>query len=537
MRRLQFLLLATAQLTGARQAGFSIHDDLVAYPQYEVVFSESFISQKEADALLSRANPHPTYAAEFSSQSDLAQQVQEAEADKGPKSNHVQETYELMHMAPSTYLCSIPILEPAGPENKTANDLAKQEEARELARASAAGWNLINELDGTCLYYMSGWWSYRFCYNREILQFHALPLMPNGEPPLRDPNTLEFVLGRGPKDADEPAGHGSTNEKAAAATTTDLQVKGDQRYLVQRLDRGTICDLTGRERTIEIQYHCMPGLKSDRIGWIKEVTTCAYLMVVNTPRLCNDVAFLPPKQTSANPISCRLILDTSDPEASAAWHRRKTLEAEAAMVRGERRGGGGGGDARFAENARPDLDAASFRQQEEPVTVGGVLVGGRKVLSEADEEGKPPAVLKPPHNFLPNKAQAGKPKAPAAAVAPAAADEAEAYETETIASRKHKAEGGELWILSDEELEELELNPETVEDMRQEIEKLAGDKGWKLEVVEAPGEARELRGYVDDDEDDAKAKARAKAKAAGQKGPDADEEDGVGSEEQFYGDW
>jgi len=33
---------------------------------------------------------------------------------------------------------------------------------------------------------------------------------------------------------------------------------------------------------------------------------------------------------------------------------------------------------------------------------------------------------------------------------------------------------------------------------------MAGDKGWKLEVVDAPGEVREIRGVVDgdDDEDD-----------------------------------
>ncbi|KAM0335095.1 hypothetical protein ACHAQA_000130 [Verticillium albo-atrum] len=528
MRRLQLALLATAQLAGARQTGFSIHDDLVAYPQYEVIFSETFISQQEADALLSRGNPHSTYSADFSSQSDLSQNVQEATNDKDSTTDDVQETYELMHLAPSKYLCSIPILEPATPENKTANDLAKQEEARELARASAAGWDLINELDGSCLYYMSGWWSYSFCYNRQIVQFHALPMTPNGKPPVRDPNTLDFVLGRGPKSSDLPPGHTSSSEQAVS---TELQIKGDQRYLVQRLDGGTICDLTNRERTIEIQYHCMPGLKSDRIGWIKEVTTCAYLMVVNTPRLCNDVAFLPPKQTSANPISCRLILDTNDPAAKAAWHERKTLEAETAMIKGDK---AREGDPRFAENARPNLDSDSFHKHE-AINVGGVVVGGRKVLGEADEEGKPPAILKPPRNFLPNKAQAGKPR-------PAADEEAPPpYETVTIASRKHKADGGEFWILTDEELDELDLEPEVVEEMRQEIEKLAGDKGWKLEVVEAPGDQRELRGYVDDDEDDAKAKARAAGKEApeAEAGAEAEREpqDGEGSEEQFYGDW
>lgn len=33
MRRLNFILLASLQLCRARQPGFSIHDDMLAYPQ------------------------------------------------------------------------------------------------------------------------------------------------------------------------------------------------------------------------------------------------------------------------------------------------------------------------------------------------------------------------------------------------------------------------------------------------------------------------------------------------------------------------
>ena len=37
---------------------------------------------------------------------------------------------------------------------------------------------------------------------------------------------------------------------------------------------------------------------------IKEVSTCSYLVVIHTPRLCNDVAFQPPQENKPNPISC-----------------------------------------------------------------------------------------------------------------------------------------------------------------------------------------------------------------------------------------
>jgi protein OS-9 len=200
-----------------------------------------------------------------------------------------------MNMPPHRYLCAIPVIEPPSPENQTATELAKAEEARELGRAAASGWNLLSQLEDTCLYFMSGWWSYRFCNNREIVQFHALPSTPMGKPPQRDPHAAEYVLGQAslPETSEThttSSSSGTDDEKPPA----ELQVKGDQRYLVQKLEGGTICDLTGRARTIEVQYHCVPGMQNDRIGWIKEVTICAYVMVVNTPRLCDDVAFLPP---------------------------------------------------------------------------------------------------------------------------------------------------------------------------------------------------------------------------------------------------
>ncbi|UZP40038.1 hypothetical protein NXS19_007854 [Fusarium pseudograminearum] len=148
-----------------------------------------------------------------------------------------------MKMPPNEYLCSIPILQSPEAENKTANELAKAEEARELTRATASGWELLSELEDSCLYFMSGWWSYSFCNNREIVQFHALPSIPNGQPPKRDPHTMEFTLGRVPA-VPASAAHQAKMKGQEAPPPAELQVKGDQRYLVQRLEGGTICDLT-----------------------------------------------------------------------------------------------------------------------------------------------------------------------------------------------------------------------------------------------------------------------------------------------------
>ena len=364
-----------------------------------------------------------------------------------------------MKLPPHQYLCSIPVLQPPAPENKTANDLAKAEEARELSRATSNGWELLHSLEDTCLYFMSGWWSYSFCNNHEIVQFHSLPSVPSGQPPKRDPNTAEFVLGRTP--TIPPSANYQARQEGGQVLPAELQVKGDQRYLVQRLEGGTICDLTGRDRTIEVQYHCVPGMKGDRIGWIKEVTICAYLMVVNTPRLCDDVAFLPPQETRANPIDCRLISDgnATPPLFDQAQTPKEPIQEQHADANG----------------GEP--------QQEEGVTIGGVVVGARHVLSGADEVGKPPAKLSPPQSYFRNQEK------PAERV------------LKVIAQGEAKDKGGKVTVLSNEELDKLDVDRAVVQEMSKELQDLAGGKGWTLELVELPvGELRELRGYIDEDE-------------------------------------
>ncbi|KAI1388164.1 glucosidase II beta subunit-like protein-domain-containing protein [Hypoxylon trugodes] len=482
------VLLVLGSLLGlsqARQPGFSIHHDLLAYPQFQVVFSESYISETEAQVLVEKTNPsHPNYEAEFAGETDLTSNIRSAGGNYDNNGNpngdgKIAESYEIMALPPHRYLCAIPVIESPPAPNKTATELAKAEEARELARASAHGWDLISGLDGTCLYYMSGWWSYSFCYGRDVVQFHALPASVKSGPPMRDPNTAEYVLGRIPDPHSPPRGSRRSqsnppNDKGQSTTTppnTELQVKGDQRYLVQKMGDGTICDLTGRERTIEIQYHCSPGSTQDRIGWIKEVTTCAYLMLVNTPRLCVDVAFQPPKEERANIISCRAMVSEAE---QASWHAQKTLEAQAAMV-GQTKG-----------------------EAKAPITIGGVVVGGRQLLGRG-EDGKEAHKLAPPRNFRnPN-------------VAPL---------IEVVAKGASKEEGSKVDILTDEELAKLDLSPEVIDELKRELQKLAGDRGWKLEVVEMPGDPREIRGVVDTDE-----------KSDGDEEGDGED---MGSEEKFF---
>ncbi|KAL3426748.1 glucosidase II beta subunit-like protein [Phlyctema vagabunda] len=448
-------VLASAPLALASQTVFSVHDDILAFPQYEVIFSDSFISDAEADVIIAKAQstvPTPPQPSDTSIQYSTDQGLNtNTDYDFNPAS----ETYELMWLNNEQYLCTIPVVESPA-KNETSEAEARAAEQKELARATDRGWELLQELEENCLYFVSGWWSYAFCYNADITQFHALPPQPGKPPfpPQRDPNTKEFVLGKArptsskkSKGSQEDVRGKSVDLRTPAHSkppNTELQTKGDTRYLVQKMEGGTLCDLTGKPRRVEVQYHCNPHV-TDRIGYIKEVTTCAYLLVIYTPRLCNDVAFMPPKENKAHTIQCRVVVP--DDELLYA-QERKALE---------------------------DKRASAEANEKIPINIGGVILGGGRFHSSEGER------MPTPPNF---------------------ADVLAGRAVEVIARAKSKAEGGKVEMLSDAELAKMDLDPEIIDGVRKEIQTLAKDKGWKIEVVDAPGQQREILGIVDPDSDE-----------------------------------
>ena len=178
-------------------------------------------------------------------------------------------TYEHMLLGDRHYLCSIPSVSSENDSNKT-NSTSVDELEKELVRANDRGWELLEGMEGNCLYYMSGWWSYSFCYNEAVRQFHPLPPSRGVPlfPPVEDPTVPGFELGRYIGDAGNKAGGGGEratwedededekNDNAQSSRETGLarlETKGEVRYLVQKLHGGSTCDLTGRDRKIEVQ--------------------------------------------------------------------------------------------------------------------------------------------------------------------------------------------------------------------------------------------------------------------------------------------
>ncbi|KAK4696349.1 protein OS-9, partial [Lecanoromycetidae sp. Uapishka_2] len=453
---------------------------LIDKSQYEVIFSDTFISDKDAESSLAYATSLSSTSAESSATpsqdastapeptAELSQRRQpfdspEPESHDEPRT----ESYERIILKNKPYLCSFPYVTPPT-SNHTTHAQAAQEEAAELARATDRGYDLLKSMRGSCLYFISGWWSYSFCYNTHVKQFHQLPPGKGTPifPPVEDPATPSYVLGKFGEVRNKFSIGGGTGDKAAGlppeqgeeGRTTEIQAKGtsSSRYLSQKLSGGTTCDLTGSPRRVEIQFHCHPQ-SADRIGWIKEVSTCSYLMVVYTPRLCNDVAFLPPREERAEGITCREIVSEADiPE----WQSRKSMEAERKLV-------GSNGNA---DTVRP--------------MVGGIEVGGMKLVGR---EGKR---LEAPQNVQPGSHNHGGDHG--------VIDESK---TLTLVTQDPKEKGGKIKRVPDKELKKLGLDPGVVEAARRELEEVADGKGWRLEVFETEA-GRELRGIVDSDDDE-----------------------------------
>ena len=283
---------------------------------------------------------------------------------------------------------------------------------------------------------------------------------------MEDPATPSYVLGkfgevRNKFAIDGAAGGGGRDaglppEQGEEGRTTEIQAKGtsSSRYLSQKLSGGTTCDLTGSPRRVEIQFHCHPQ-SADRIGLIKEVSTCSYLMIIYTTRLCDDVAFLPPREERAAGITCREVVREEEVEE---WEGRKRGEAERKLV-------GDGGNENVG--GRP--------------VVAGIEVGGMKLVGR---DGKR---LETPQNVQPGSGQ-GQGR------------DDDGRNAVTLITQEAREKGGEMKRVSDRELKKMGLDPVVVEAARRELEELAGGKGWRLEVVETE-RGRELRGVVDSDDE------------------------------------
>lgn len=201
-------------------------------------------------------------------------------------------------------------------------------------------------------------------------------------------------------------------------------------------------------------------------------------MVLQTPRLCNDIAFLPPQKTVPNAINCTPILSSSS--EVEAW-RSKGSHANALL------------DAAVSSAA----DAAPLPTSTPRLLLGDVLVGARTLL--------PPSLTLTKSGIL----GGGK----------------ETY-VDTIATSEDGA------VLSVEEMKKLGLgDPKDLEELRKKLEGMARGGKWKLDVIDTP-RGREYRGVIGDEEEEGEQEGGERQEEGHEEGQE--EGEGEGSQEEFY---
>ena len=264
--------------------------------------------------------------------------------------------------------------------------------------------------------------------------------------------------------------------------TVTIQARGGRggRFLSQKLSGGTTCDLTGAPRRVEIQFHCHPH-SVDRIGWIKEVSTCTYLMVVYTPRLCDDVAFLPEREEQAEKVVCREVVGEAEEEG---WRRRKSQEAERLLV------------GQIESGATIVGDAKGKNDLGKKLMVGDIEVGGMKLV------GGDKGWLKTPD---PMALGGGLRVGEDGTIVIGGGLGIEKDGTivtlgHAIAHQHKKEEGGEVHRLNDKEISQLGVDVKAANSVIKQLQELGGNNGWKLEAFQTEDGKMELQVISEDGE-------------------------------------
>lgn len=221
----------------------------------------------------------------------------------------------------------------------------------------------------------------------------------------------------------------------------------------------------------------------DKIAMIKEVSTCSYLMIIYTPRLCNDVAFQPKQENLAHPITCHPVIASSEVDA---WDLAR-LEDKVAQS-----------DLLAALAADPL--GADPDSQRGPV-IGGIRVGAKKLVGGEGREIEKGII-----------AGGGK---------------------EIFLGTLVTSDGK---MMSKDELKKVGMEVRDVEKLQRNSKKLAGPKEWRLDLIETPAGQKEYRliEYIEPEETEGEKKG-GKGKGKGSEkdmGDERGEPKGMSSSEQ-----
>ncbi|KAL0071506.1 Protein OS-9 [Marasmius tenuissimus] len=188
--------------------------------------------------------------------------------DSAPVTPNPKPTYSLEHMKMGprdSYLCFIPApldLPPPPVEDDTDDEVT-----------TTHSWSLLQPLAGHCLY-EENISAARGGSPILIVIIKKYASSRNFPKAIHMSQWESYTLGKAPV-TPAPGADLTVAQRNAIATNLKLARGAGSRYLVQRWGDGTICDMNGKPREVEVQ----------------ESKTCSYILVVNTPRLCGEPGF------------------------------------------------------------------------------------------------------------------------------------------------------------------------------------------------------------------------------------------------------
>jgi hypothetical protein len=389
--------------------------DAFAKPTFQLIFEDSNpISNRTALDLLQNYSQGPMSHTSDTGMSEYQASGSESEneTDKSPLQVYLHRTSASM-----LHLCSIPRSKAKPKATLHLNESSLKDHRSRIVENAL---KLLSPLKDSCLFYTMDWFTYSLCYGDAIKQFRALPRTVGGPTtPAMDPLQDSYVLGRwndqieGVK-AGEPSTDLQTHETGSPARGTELMelvhfsslgsangepegkgddsqirleanVEGKGRYISQIWTDGTRCIINNELRTTEVQFHCAKSPPRDRITVIKEITTCNYIVVVDTPRLCEEPA-LAQVEDEVREVKCQPIL--SDEEMAKRQGASATIDGEEepskVIVNEEKTSEAASATKRGREGVKASIESIVSQIN----SAGGASAAELGVIIGWDEEGK-----------------------------------------------------------------------------------------------------------------------------------------------------
>ncbi|RKP13728.1 hypothetical protein BJ684DRAFT_19814 [Piptocephalis cylindrospora] len=201
------------------------------------------------------------------------------------------------------------------------------------------GLGMLEPLVGNCLKFVEGWWTYEYCHRQHVRQYHE-----TSTPKERG---FDVLLGR--EEGDDRTSMHDEPDHPVPDTSLILgsdAFRGSRQMLLRRYTGGSECELTGRPRTVEVEYRCSP-IGDERITGVKEVSTCMYRMTIQTYKMCGNPEFSGAAYSPILDASCYSVVEE---DVYIDWVKG---QAGAGKGTGE---GKGAGDRERLEKDWPTLD-------------------------------------------------------------------------------------------------------------------------------------------------------------------------------------